>query len=126
MWPFRSGWFSGWGPPWPARTSQQAHLTTLGRIEQLSLELKNLAAASDRVTAVLASMEAARIAEREHAAALRATEDAAAQARLDEVTAKLNAALDALATAPDAPVRPAPAAVDGSAPTGPVLTPAIG
>jgi len=92
----------------------------------VSLELKNLAAASDRTVTVLASMEAARIAEREHAAALRATEDAAMQARLDEVTAKLNAALDALATAPEGTVRPAPAAADPSAPTGPMLTPIPG
>ncbi len=92
----------------------------------MSLELKNLAAASDKAVTVLASMEAARIAEREHAAVLRATEDAAMQARLDEVTAKLNAALDALAAAPEGAVRPAPAAVDGSAPTGSALTPAFG
>lgn len=85
----------------------------------MSLEITKLTAASDRAVAVLASMEAARIAEREHAAALRAAEDAAMQARLDEATAKLNAALDALAAAP----APAPHAAEPTAPTGVELTP---
>lgn len=83
----------------------------------MSDETSKLAAAVARTTAVLASIEAARIAEREQAAGARTAEVAAMRAREDELAAKLNTALDALASAPAAH------AAEPTAPTGVELTP---
>lgn len=86
----------------------------------MSDELTKLAAAITKTTAVLASMEAARIADREQAAASRSADDAATRKQMDDLTAQLNAALDAAAPAP------APHAADPSAPTGVERMPTAG